>query len=401
MSTPVFIKKTLIATLSLTLTTVPVSTFAQVSKVPVLTGEMPVIPETDPFVMPDDYPQALVEHFEANMDARSYVVIDSQTNRVLAERQGNTRYPIASMSKVAAMYLIYQALEEGTIKLDQEIEVPQIIEDTMSFNFDMSAMGLYADTKYTVEELMYGIMLLSGNDATSTLMWHLYGDEQTAVKAIRDLLTSWGISNFEFYTTSGIPNQYLPESMWIDGSNATSENQMTAADVAYMAQKTITDFPQILEISSANSFIAREGTDREIIMYNPNLLLPGAEYGREGITGLKSGTTDAAGKNFVATGQENGRPIVAVAMGVFDREDLTLSPFWEIEILLDKLAEFPDLYNNSNLPTNIPQAPLEEETTEETMQETLAPEVQEQLPTENRRDNPITNFMKGIFDIFK
>lgn len=396
-----FLKKTMVGLLALSLGFSPLTASAQLSKVPVLNGEMPVIPEQDPFVLPDDYPQELIDHFEQNIDARSYIVIDAETNRVLAEGQGNTRYPIASMSKIAAMYLIYQAIDEGKIKLTDKISIPQEIEDQMSFNFNMSAMGLYADTQYTVEELMYGIMLLSGNDATSALMWHLYGNEQEAVKAIRDLLSSWGITNFEFYTTSGIPNQYIPDSWWIEGSNSTSENQMTAADVAFMAQKIITDYPEILEISSATTYTAQEGTDREVVMYNPNELLPGAAYGREGITGLKSGTTDAAGKNFVATGEENGRSIIAVAMGVFDTAEMTMSSYWEIEILLNKLSEFPDLYQNENLPTNIPQ-PVE--VVEET---TLAPEESENqvsqssLPTENRRDNPLTNFMKGIFDIFK
>ncbi|MBK0348105.1 D-alanyl-D-alanine carboxypeptidase [Aerococcaceae bacterium zg-ZJ1578] len=386
----------------------PLAAQAQVSKVPNLSGAVPDAAVADPFTMPEDYPQEIIDWFDKNIDSRSYVVVDGETNRVLAQQEGNVRYPIASMSKVASMYLVYQAIADGKLKLTDNITIPQEIEDHMSFNPEMSAMGLHAGVEYTVEELIYGVMLLSGNDATSTLMWHLYGSEQDAVKAVRQLLTSWGITNFEFYTTSGIPNQYLPESMWIEGSNETSENKMSAADVALMAQHIVTDFPEILKVTSSMSYVAKEGTEYQIDMANPNQLLPdsGSEHAREGITGLKSGVTDAAGKNFVAVGTENGRQIFAVAMGLFDPEGQGWTSYWEIEILLNKLAEFPDLYKNEALPSNLPkepEMPAEEETTQsDSMDKDTKEMLREQgISDENRRDNPITNFMKGIFNIFK
>lgn len=401
MITRLYDKKFFASFLALSLLASPVVANAQMSKVPTLSGEIPTVADIDPYVMPEDYPQDILQHFEENTDARSYIIIDTQTNRILAEKQGNTPYPIASMSKMLPVYLAYQAIQDGKIKLDDKIKIPQEIEDNMSFNPEMSSMGLYADTEYTVEELIYGIMLLSGNDATSALMWHLYGSEQDAVKAIRSLLDSWNIQNYGFYTTSGIPNQYIPESWWIQGSNSSNENTMSAADVAYVAQKLITDFPQILEVTSSQTYTAQEGTEREIIMSNPNQLLPGGAYGREGITGLKSGTTDLAGKNFVATGTENNRSIIAVAMGVFDRPDMELSSYWEIEILLNKLAEYPDLYQNEQLPTNIPEVPVPKETSASDESDTSEqPNQNESIPTENRRDNPLTNFMKSIFDFF-
>lgn len=396
--------------LLLTLLTNTLSTHAQLSKTPNLSGDQLSLPTQDPFVLPEDYPEDILEHFNENIDARSFIVVDVETNRVLAEKQGNTRYPIASMSKLAATYLVYQAVEEGRISLTDEIDIPKEIEDYMSFNPEMSAMGLYSDLKYTVEDLLAGVLIMSGNDATSALMWHLYGSEQAGVAAIRELLLSWGITNFEFYTVSGIPNQYIPESWWVEGSNETSENQMTAADVALMAEYLVRDFPEVLDITSAESYTVFEGKDNEFTMYNTNLLLPGATYGRDGIKGLKSGNTDAAGKNFVAYGQENGRNIIAVAMGVFDRADLEISTYWEIEILLNKLADYPDLYQNELLPTNLPDTPQEEVSNNEDSNVTedlnLDDDIQALLESqgisgENRRDNPITNFMRNIFNIFK
>lgn len=398
--------KYLLTAITLFSISTPISVSAQLSKVPNISGEVPAVLETNPITMPESYPKELIEHFDQNVDARSFIVIDSETNRVLAERAANTRYPIASMSKVAVAYLVYQAVAEGKIKLDDKITVPQEIEDTMSFNPEMSAMGLRANTEYTVEDLLAGIMLASGNDATSTLMWHLYGTEQEGVKAIRELLTSWGMTNFEFYTTSGIPNQYIPESMWVEGSTAESENQMSAADVALMAQHLVKDFPDVLKITSASVYVAQEGTDHEITMHNANGLLPGGAYEHPGVTGLKSGLTDAAGKNFVATGSENGREFIAVAMGVFDNETYNMSAYWEIDILLDKLAEFPDLYKDEALPTNLIAKPEETVVEEEPVNEESAVDIKATLAEqgisgENRRDNAITNFIKSIMNIFK
>jgi len=397
--------KYLLTFLTLSLISGPIGVSAQVSKTPILRGDVPVIEETDPYVLPEDYPQDILDWYASNIDARSYVVMDGETNRVLAEQKANTRYPIASMSKVASIYLVYQAIKDGKLKMDDKIEIPQAIEDNMSFNPEMSAMGLYGGVEYTVKDLIYGVMLLSGNDATSALMWHLYGSEQDSVKAVRELLTSWGMTNFEFYTVSGIPNQYIPEDWWIEGSVAENENQMTASDVALMAQHIVRDFPEVLEVTSAESYVAQEGTEYEVVMSNPNQLLPGGAYERAEITGLKSGMTDAAGKNFVASGKENGREIYVVVMGLFDTAEMVMSTYWEVEILLDKLAEYPELYKNEGLPVNQHEKPVEEETTvdgETDQSDEIESLIKEHgIPNENRRDNPITNFMKDIFNFFK
>ena len=265
------------------------------------------------FTMPSGYPEELNSLTE---DTRSYVVIDQDTHKVLMEREGNKPYPIASMSKIMSVYLTYKAIEEGKIKLDDKIKVPEAIVRDFTDNAELSNAGLVTDAEYTVQDLLYGIMLASGNDATTLLMSHIYGSEQEAVAAIRRQLDEWGIENYEFYTTSGAPNKYLPESYWIEGSTKDSQNKMSAADVALMAQYITEKYPQILELSSAREYTMAKDSDHPIKMANNNLLLEGAQYGRPGVTGLKSGYTDEAGKCFVTTTTENGRKMIAVVRGV-------------------------------------------------------------------------------------
>lgn len=370
------------------------TTAQAVSKTPIFNSDNVLLEPSEPIEMPEDYPSELQEWYDSNMDARSYVVIDQATNKILANREGNVPYPIASMTKVLSMYLIYQALDEGTLKLDQEIEIPTEIVEDISSNEELSNVWLVEGITYPVEDLMYAVMLQSANDATSALMWEIYGSEQAAVQAMQDQLTEWGITNAQIYSTSGAPNSEVPESWWMPGSNEMSENTMSAADMALVAQHTIEEYPQILDITSTREYTYMEGTDEEQILFNPNQLLEGGTYGRSGITGLKSGFTDAAGLNFVATGNQADRDFITVAMGTFGEG---MSSYWEIEILLDGLLDHPDVVD-LDLPTNIKAQEPAEELVEEAAQEDSATE--DSTPIENNRDNAITNFMRDIFGVF-
>lgn len=370
------------------------TTAQAVSKTPIFNSDNVLLEPSEPIGMPEDYPSELQEWYDSNMDARSYVVIDQETNKILANREGNVPYPIASMTKVLSMYLIYQALDEGTLKLDQEIEIPTEIVEDISSNEELSNVWLVEGITYPVEDLMYAVMLQSANDATSALMWEIYGSEQAAVQAMQDQLTEWGITNAQIYSTSGAPNSEVPESWWMPGSNEMSENTMSAADMALVAQHTIEEYPQILDITTTREYTYMEGTDEEQILFNPNQLLEGGTYGRSGITGLKSGFTDAAGLNFVATGNQADRDFITVAMGTFGEG---MSSYWEIEILLDGLLDHPEVVD-LDLPTNLKAQEPAEELVEEAAQEDSATE--DSTPIENNRDNAITNFMRDIFGVF-
>lgn len=368
------------------------------SKTPDLSKSFEATTPVNDIVMPEGYPAELNE---LTPDIRSYVVIDQETNRILMARQANTSYPIASMSKVPAVYMVYKAIEEGKLSLDQKIKIPSEIIENLSENPELSSSHLQADVEYSVKDLIYTVMMESGNDATSALLWQIYGSEQAAVQAIRDQLTEWGLTNFEFYTTSGAPNQYIPESMWMPGSKATDENKMSAADMALVAQYVVEKYPQLLEVTSAKEYVFMQGTDYERIIYTSNALLDGGEYGRPGITGLKSGLTDAAGKNFVATTTENGRKLISVVMGI----DPAFSSYQETSILLDGLAKHPDLYKLEGLTSNRIPTLAERQAEEASLaaQNSASNEQQNDNTTpqyENKRDSFLTNLMRGIFGIF-
>ena len=370
----------------------------ELSKTPNLSKEIAATVDLPAVTFPSDYPTDLAE---AVPNARSYAVIDQASHNILMGKEATTPYPIASMSKIMAAYLTYQAVEEGKIKLDDKVKVTQAITDNFTNNPELSSAGLVANGEYTVQDLLYGIMLASGNDATTLLMEKLYGSEQEAVKAIRAKLTEWGITNFEFYTTSGIPVQYLPESYWIEGATKTSQNTMSAADVALMAQYLIEKYPQVLDVTSTREYTMAKDTEFAAPVHNSNLLLEGADYGRKGVTGLKSGFTDEAGKCFVTTTTENGRKIISVVMGVQDPNNT----YEQTTLALDALSKYPELYQKTGFSSNLQltAAEKEAEAAKKAAEEAAAKGSQSDdtgISTENRRHNPFTDAMRSIFSIF-
>lgn len=398
-----FMKKAIISTAVLaTLLSSSAPILAQeLNKTPTLSSGSELLAPVPQFERPEDYPQELVDWYEQNMDTRSYVVIDAETNRVLAQQNGTTPYPIASMSKIIAAYLIYEAVEAGDISMDTMITIPEEIETDITMNANLSNVGLLAGEEYSVEDLLHGILIHSGNDATSAVMWEIYGSEQDAVKAMNDKLAEWNITNSQMYTVSGAPNAELPESLWYPGSTEDDQNYMSAADIALVGQHLVEDYPEVLDITSALTYIMGEGTGHEAHLANSNELLPetGSVYAREGVDGLKSGFTDGAGRCFITHSyDENGREVYAVVMGIFDEGT---NSYWETEILLDGLLDYPEMYQNEALPTNLRELPEPEvdESTDSNGSGSSETNASENL--DNERNNTLTNFMRDIFNVFE
>lgn len=263
----------------------------------------------------------LLENTFEDSAIRSYFVLDRDSGQVLLEKNSDIAYPIASLSKVASMYMVLQALANNTISYDSKITVADEIVDEISSKLELSNVGLKKNVEYSIKDLMYGVMLKSGNDATSALLWHLYGSEQKAVGAIEKQLHQLGLTSAEFYTVSGAPNAFLPTSMWKEDSDEASENKMSAADLAYLSKKIVDNYPEFLEITKTNLYTLTNG-DEEQEIENTSELLPGKEYGRANVVGLKSGFTDAARRCFITVSKENNHNIIVVVLGVFDEDNV-------------------------------------------------------------------------------
>jgi D-alanyl-D-alanine carboxypeptidase (penicillin-binding protein 5/6) len=223
---------------------------------------------------------------------------DLQTGRVLFSKDADRRIPPASMGKMMSVYVAFKLIKAGEANLDQMILVRP--ETWKKWNNQGSTMFLSPNEQVSVENLLHGIVTLSGNDACVVLAEGLGGTEANYVALMNREARRLGLRNSNFANTNGWPdpNEYV-----------------TAQDLATIAEATIRDFPDLYQ-----RFYAREGftwgktmgSGQAITQGNRNPLLgkvPGAD-------GLKTGHTQEAGYGFTGSAVQNGRRLVMVVAGL-------------------------------------------------------------------------------------
>jgi D-alanyl-D-alanine carboxypeptidase (penicillin-binding protein 5/6) len=223
---------------------------------------------------------------------------DLQTGRVLFSKYADRRIPPASMGKMMSVYVAFKLIKAGEANLDQMILVRP--ETWKKWNNQGSTMFLSPNEQVSVENLLHGIVTLSGNDACVVLAEGLGGTEANYVALMNREARRLGLRNSNFANTNGWPdpNEYV-----------------TAQDLATIAEATIRDFPDLYQ-----RFYAREGftwgktmgSGQAITQGNRNPLLgkvPGAD-------GLKTGHTQEAGYGFTGSAVQNGRRLVMVVAGL-------------------------------------------------------------------------------------
>ncbi|OSZ70478.1 D-alanyl-D-alanine carboxypeptidase [Sphingomonas sp. IBVSS1] len=223
---------------------------------------------------------------------------DLQTGRILFAKDADKRMPPASMAKMMSVYVAFKLIKAGEANLDQMVMVR---EDTWKkWNNQGSTMFLDVNSQVSVENLLHGIVTLSGNDACVVLAEGLGGTEANYVALMNREAQRLGLKGSHFANTNGWPDP---------------GEYVTARDLAMIAEATIRDFPDLYA-----RFYQKEGftwgktmgSGQAITQGNRNPLLgkvPGAD-------GLKTGHTEEAGYGFTGSAVQNGRRIVMVVAGL-------------------------------------------------------------------------------------
>jgi D-alanyl-D-alanine carboxypeptidase (penicillin-binding protein 5/6) len=220
------------------------------------------------------------------IDATSYILIDATSGKVLAEKNSDQHLPPASLTKLMTMYVISNALKNGSIHLTDKVRVSQTAWKTGG-----SRMFIKVNDEVPVSELLKGIVIASGNDASVAMAEHLAGDE-TAFSSIMNVQAKLlGMNNSHFVDSNGLPN---------------AEHYSSARDLALLAQAIIKNFPDDYRLYSEKWF-----TYNNIRQPNRNRLLWRYAYA----DGLKTGHTDEAGYCLVGSATKDGRRLVSVVMG--------------------------------------------------------------------------------------
>lgn len=224
-------------------------------------------------------------------NAKSAIMIEASTGEILYKKNPNEKLAPASMTKIMSLILIMENIESGRLKWNDIIVVSK----------NASSMGgsqifLETNEMMSVEDLVKGICIASGNDATVALAEKIAGTESAFVKLMNDKAKELGLKNTNFVNSTGL-----------DAENHYS----TAYDMAMMARELI-KHEKILEFSSIYEDYLRKGTENSFWLVNTNKLVRYYSY----IDGLKTGYTSDAGYCLTATGKKNGMRLITVVMNV-------------------------------------------------------------------------------------
>lgn len=223
-----------------------------------------------------------------SFEVASTVLMDFTTGQLLASQQPDARVEPASITKVMAAYVVFRELEAGRLKLDEPV---RISENAWQRGLGGSRMFVKAGSSVSVEELLLGMIVQSGNDATVALAEHVAGSEEAFAGMMNAEAQRLGMTGTHFSNAPGLPGP---------------DHYSTARDIANLARAMIRDFPQYY-----SWYAMREFTFNGIRQYNRNALL-----GRdETVDGIKTGHTSSAGYCLVSSAKRGDARLIAVVMG--------------------------------------------------------------------------------------
>nr|WP_199171941.1 serine hydrolase [Sporosarcina sp. P13] len=244
------------------------------------------------------------------------ILLDADSGKVLYEENADQPLGIASMTKMMTEYLMFEAIEEGTITWDQQYRVNGYTY-AISQDRRLSNVPLRRDGTYTIRELYEAVAIYSANAATIAIAETIAGTEAEFVHLMNEKAKELGLTDYKFVNSTGLNNEDL-QGMHPSEFGEKDENVMPARSVAKMAYHLLKDYPEVLDTTKISKKVFREGTSDAIDMKNWNFMLPGLIYEYNGVDGLKTGTTVFAGHCFTGTAIRDGKRVIAVVMNAVD-----------------------------------------------------------------------------------
>lgn len=223
---------------------------------------------------------------DAALADRAHLILDAKTGAVLeAENPDVLNYP-ASLTKMMTLYITFEALHKGTLKWEDRLLISANAESKDPFKF---AIG--AGKTITVREAVLGMIVLSANDAAVAIAEHISGSEAEFGRLMTQKAHALGMTSTVFTNPAGLP----------DPAQVT-----TAKDMGTLGLALMRDFPEDFALFSTRKFVFRgmklRGHNRMMTSY-------------QGVDGIKTGYTKAAGYNLVTSASKDGRRVVGVVIG--------------------------------------------------------------------------------------
>lgn len=240
--------------------------------------------------VPVPQPQVMIPS-PPQLAAKSWFLMDADSGRVLVEHNADERLPPASLTKLMTAYLVERELDRGNITMDDMVRVSE-----NAWRTGGSKMFIEVDTQVSIRDLLYGIIIASGNDASVAVAEHLAGGEVPFADLMNQHATRLGLHNTSFANSTGLPHP---------------EQYSSARDMALLSQYIINDYPEHYAIYAEKYF-----TFSDIRQPNRNRLL----WRDPTVDGLKTGWTTEAGYGLVASAKRDDMRLISVVMGTSSEE---------------------------------------------------------------------------------
>ncbi len=225
------------------------------------------------------------------INATAYILIDYDTDKTLAEKNIDERIPPASLTKIMTSYIAAREIDAGRIHLDDQVPVSINAWRHAAPEARQSAMFIREGTTVKLEDLLRGIIVQSGNDATVAVAEYIGGSEGAFVDLMNRQAKALGMTNTHFANSDGLPDP---------------EHYSTVRDLATLTRALIHDHPKHYEIYSEKSF-----SYNNIDQPNRNRLL----WRDRTVDGVKTGHTEAAGYCLIASALRDGMRLISVVVG--------------------------------------------------------------------------------------
>ena len=218
--------------------------------------------------------------------ASGYLLIDFDSDHMLAAKGAEQRLEPASLTKIMTTYVVFRELRDGSIKQSDEVLVSEKAWKTPG-----SRMFIEVDKRVSVADLLNGMIIQSGNDASVALAEHVAGSEEAFANLMNDHAHRLGMLDTHFVNATGLPDP---------------NHYTTPRDIAVVTKATIQEFPELYKL-----YAVKEFTFNEIRQHNRNNLL----WRDNSVDGVKTGHTEAAGYCLVASAKRDGMRLISVVMG--------------------------------------------------------------------------------------
>jgi len=221
-----------------------------------------------------------------SIGASGYMLIDFHTNKVLAERNSDTRLDPASLTKVMTAFAIFSELQAGNLQLTDLVQVSET-----AWRAKGSRMFIEVGSQISVENLLRGMIVQSGNDASIALAEHIAGSQETFAALMNQYAAELGMTNTHYTNPAGLPED---------------NHYSTAADTARLVRALIKRFPEYYSYYSERSFVWND-----IEQFNRNRML----WQDNSVDGVKTGYTESAGYCLATSAERDGMRLISVVMG--------------------------------------------------------------------------------------